>query len=249
MAQCTAFRPDGGQCQRHTGRGSLYCWAHDPDKADERAVQVEKIRRTLRRHRGLPAGYVESYPVREEPAEPVALWCDDSYDFTDSLGEEDGKVFLPPILSRSGRFLPSPRLLERRPCGEDNQPRHVWQCPFCESGRVVGSRASGYCDCGAVVALDYYYFEADATMIQIAICSGMAKTIVRGDEPGLEVAVENNELGIPITKWRIAKPRRVRARVGRWEYEGEIRDDTFHYSGSGGNPLSATRFHILEELS
>ena len=36
MARCAGFKPDGTPCERIVGASQDYCYAHDPDRADER---------------------------------------------------------------------------------------------------------------------------------------------------------------------------------------------------------------------
>lgn len=45
---------------------------------------------------------------------------------------------------------------------------------------------------------------------------------------------------------KAANSAKILARVGRWEYEGEIRDGVFHYEDRNGNPLQAEKFEVVK---
>ena len=42
MARCAGFKPDGTPCERIVGASQTYCYAHDPDRADERRRAARK---------------------------------------------------------------------------------------------------------------------------------------------------------------------------------------------------------------
>jgi hypothetical protein len=46
MARCAASKPNGEPCERIVGESQRYCFAHDPNRADERARNASKAARS-----------------------------------------------------------------------------------------------------------------------------------------------------------------------------------------------------------
>jgi hypothetical protein len=46
MARCAASKPNGEPCERIVGASQTYCFAHDPNRAAERARSASKAART-----------------------------------------------------------------------------------------------------------------------------------------------------------------------------------------------------------
>lgn len=46
MSRCAGYKPDGSPCERIVGPTRTYCFAHDPDAAEQRSRNASKAGRT-----------------------------------------------------------------------------------------------------------------------------------------------------------------------------------------------------------